>query len=168
MVDPKFDPLVLLRVLVQEGVEFVVIGGVAASLYGAPHVTFDLDITPARGRANLNRLARALARLEARIRSADRLEGLAADLDAEHLARGSVLNLVTSQGNLDLAFEPVGTAGYPDLKRRREILMIEGVEVPVASLADVIRSKEAAGRDKDLLLLPTLRRLLDHLTDADA
>jgi len=69
---------------------------------------------------------------------------------------------VTDHGRLDITFEPSGTAGYPDLARDAVHLEILGVEVDVASLADVIRSKEAAGREKDRLVLPVLRRLLDE------
>jgi hypothetical protein len=62
-------------------------------------------------------------------------------------------------GRLDIAFEPSGTAGYADVARDAVHLTILGAEVDVASLADVIRSKEAAGREKDRLVLPVLRRI---------
>ena len=60
-------------------------------------------------------------------------------------------NLVTDFGRLDLTFEPSGTGGYADVARDAVHLTILGAEVDVASLADVIRSKEAAGREKDRL-----------------
>jgi len=71
-------------------------------------------------------------------------------------------NLVTDHGRLDLMFVPSGTAGYEDLSRDAVHLKILGVDVDVASLADVIRSKEAAGREKDRVVLPVLRRILDE------
>ena len=75
------------------------------------------------------------------------------------LAPDSILNLTTTAGDLDLAFRPSGTRGYPDLRRDAiEIEVADGVRILVASLADVIRSKEAAGREKDRLMLPRLRR----------
>ena len=65
---------------------------------------------------------------------------------------------------LDLAFLPVGTGGYEDLRRHAIALEIEsGLIVQVASLADVIRSKEAAGREKDRDQLPLMRRTLEEI-----
>lgn len=72
-----------------------------------------------------------------------------------------VWNRVTRVGDLDLSFVPTGTGGYEDLRRDSLVVDLRGVTVRVASLADVVRSKEAAGRPKDLLALPTLRRLLE-------
>lgn len=158
-----FDPEAMLRVLEAHGVQYVLIGGLAATLYGSPHVTTDVDVTPETGEANLARLAAALDELDARVRAQGEPEGLAFDRSAEMLARVSTLNLTTRAGELDLAFRPAGTDGYRDLKRRAVEIEIHGVRVPVAALADVIRSKEAAGREKDRLTLPTLRRLLARL-----
>ncbi|MGZ8603039.1 MAG: hypothetical protein ACXWXN_11050, partial [Actinomycetota bacterium] len=76
------------------------------------------------------------------------------------LAAVRVWNLVTDHGRLDITFEPSGTTGYRDIERDAVRLVILGTEVDVASLADVIRSKEAAGREKDRLVLPVLRRIL--------
>jgi hypothetical protein len=158
-----FDPVEILRVLDTHGVRYVLIGGLAATLYGSPHVTFDVDITPEAEEGNLRRLAAALDDLDARIRTEGEPEGLAFDRSAEMLSRASLLNLTTRAGHLDLAFEPHGTRGYPDLRRGAVTIEVHGIQVPVAALADVIRSKEAAGREKDRLTLPTLRRLLERL-----
>lgn len=149
--------------LERHGVRYVLIGGLAATLYGSPNVTTDVDITPATDRANLRKLAQALDELDARIRTEGEPEGLAFDRSAEMLERVAMLNLTTRAGNLDLAFEPQGTWGYPDLRRHAVTIEVHGLQVPVAALADVIRSKEAAGRDRDRLVLPSLRRLLDRL-----
>lgn len=163
MAEPRpFDPEELLRVLETHSVDYVLIGGLAATLYGSPHVTTDVDITPARDPENLQRLARALEDLDARIRTEAEPEGLAFDRSPGMLSRAELLNLTTRVGDLDLAFVPHGTQGYTDLRRRAVELEIEDVTVVVADLADVIRSKEAAGREKDRLTLPTLRRLLER------
>jgi hypothetical protein len=82
------------------------------------------------------------------------------DHDPASLAAVRVWNLVTDHGRLDIVFEPSGTAGYDDVARDAVALAILGTQVDVASLADVIRSKEASGRDKDRLVLPVLRRIL--------
>jgi predicted nucleotidyltransferase len=158
----EFDPQEIFAALERHGVRFVVIGGVAAILHGAPHVTTDVDIVPEEGRDNLARLSAALKELNARIRVVGEPEGIPFDHSAESLTRVRIWNLVTDRGNLDLTFVPSGTRGYDDLVRDAEPMTVRGVEVPVASLADVIRSKEAAGRERDRLVLPTLRRLLER------
>jgi hypothetical protein len=62
----------------------------------------------------------------------------------------------------DLSFTPSGTGGYADLVDNAITLQLGGEMVNVASLADIVRSKEAAGRVKDLAVLPTLRALLER------
>jgi hypothetical protein len=154
-----FRPERILRVLAAHQVDYIMIGGLAAAVHGSDLVTGDLDITPAVGDANLARLSRALDELGARIRTADAADGLAFAHDAQSLARGAVWNLVTDAGDLDLAMMPSGTWGYDDLKRDAIAIEILGIPTRVAALADIIRSKEAAGREKDRAALPMLRRL---------
>lgn len=156
----SFDPTEIVRVLEAKGVRYVLIGGMAATVHGADYVTGDVDITPAADADNLTRLSNALDDLEARVRISDEPEGLPFAHTASSLASVAVWNLVTRAGDLDISFIPSGTQGYVDLRRDAVTLLIHGVAVPVASLADVVRSKEAAGRDKDRLALPMLRRLL--------
>jgi len=111
---------------------------------------------------NLDRLAIALRSLEARIRT-ERLLFDCSGAFFRHLAPDAILNLTTQAGDLDLTFRPSGTERYADLRRDAlEIEAADGVQILVASLADVIRSKEAAGREKDRIALPRLRRLLDR------
>jgi hypothetical protein len=85
--------------------------------------------------------------------------GLPFDTSAAALRGVRTLNLRTPYGDLDLTFEPSGTGGYPDLARSAEERAVAGMVVRVASLDDIIRSKEAAGRDKDVAALPELYRL---------
>jgi hypothetical protein len=165
--DDPFQPGEILRVLERHGVEFVVIGGLAAAVQGSPFVTTDVDVTPRRARKNLERLSAALKELQAKIRTEAVPEGLPFDHDANSLAGVGLLNLTTRFGALDISIEPLGTAGYEDLVRDAKPFELGGVRVLVASLADVVRSKEAAGRDKDRLVLPTLRRLLEEGLDAE-
>ena len=110
----------------------------------------------------MERLSEALAELGARIRTQDDPQGLAFGHDAESLARTEIMNLVTDAGDLDITFSPSGTGGFEDLRRDAVQMVLFGASIEVASLADVIRSKEAAGRLKDLAELPTLRRLLEE------
>jgi hypothetical protein len=158
------DPIRLLRVLERHAVRYVLIGGQAAILHGSPLTTEDVDITPQGDAENLLRLAGALTELEARIRVTSEPEGVAFSIDAKALAANVVWNLQTTLGDLDISFEPSGTGGYDDLARSAmTIRLARGLEVRVASLDDVIRSKQAAGRAKDMAALPLLRELQDRL-----
>ena len=72
----------------------------------------------------------------------------------------STLNLATCFGDLDLAFSPAGfSVGFESLREGATAMTIAGLTVLVASLDDVIASKEAAGPDKDFEALPQLIRL---------
>lgn len=159
------DPLEILRALERHRVRYILIGAAAARVAGAPVVTEDIDVTPAADRENLERLASALRELGARLRTAEP-GGVAFQVDARTLSGAEMWTLTTSAGDLDLCFVPAGTRGYDDLRREasRERLG-SGLSVPVASLRDVIRSKEAAGRDKDLAQLPLLRRTLERIRE---
>jgi predicted nucleotidyltransferase len=157
-----FDPQAILAALDRHAIRYVLIGGLAAILHGAPHVTTDVDIVPEEALQNLERLSTVLRELNARIRVAGEEEGVPFGHDAESLLRVRIWNLVTDKGNLDITFVPSGTRGYEDLRRDVVSMNVRGVDVPVASLADVIRSKEAAGRERDRAVLPTLRRLLER------
>jgi hypothetical protein len=162
-----FRPERILEVLGAHRVDYVMIGGLAAAVHGSDLVTSDLDITPATSDENLGRLSRALDELHARIRTEGAPEGLPFDHDATSLARGTVWNLVTDAGDLDLAMMPSGTQGYDDLRRDAIAVEILGVSTRVAALADIIRSKEAAGREKDRAALPMLRRLQAEIERRD-
>ena len=151
----------MLRALERHRVRYVVIGGVGATLHGSPLPTRDVDICPALDGANLESLASALREMEPRIRTPDAPEGLPFACDAAFLRQMKLLNLTTRFGDLDLSFEPSGTGGYAELSARSvEYDLGGGLVVPVAALEDIIRSKEAANREKDRQALPTLRLLL--------
>jgi hypothetical protein len=160
-----FDPVAMLRVLVEQEVDLIVVGGIAARLRGAPLLTQDVDITPSDEHKNLGRLVVALQVLEARLRSATEPGGVHIPFDPTLLEAATVWTLTTKFGDLDLVMSPAGTDGYRDLVRDADELLVAvapDLTVKVASLADVIRSKEAAGREKDRAALPLLRRTLEE------
>jgi hypothetical protein len=161
----ELDLARLLEVLHRHKVAFVLIGGLAAVYHGSPFPTEDADITPRSDRANLKRLAAALVELDARVRTESEPEGLAFNFDAESLAATDTLNLMTNAGDLDISVVPAGTSGYEDLRRDADRAELYGVTVQIASLADVIRSKQAANRPKDQRVLPTLRAILARRRD---
>lgn len=157
--DDAFEPDAIVEVLVRHEVLFVVIGGTAAYLQGSPLLTEDIDVTPLADRDNLTRLSAALRELEARIRNGDD-EPLPFSHDATSLAGSVFWNLSTKHGDLDISFTPSGTTGYADLRRDAVAVTMRGTPVLLASLADIVRSKQAANRAKDHRSLPILRELL--------
>jgi hypothetical protein len=157
------DPERLLKVLTDHRVKFVLIGALAARLHGFPRLTADADITPANDKTNLEHLASALRDLHAKVYTEAVPEGLPFDASAAMLARARMWNLVTDAGRLDIAFEPAGVDGYKDLKKDAEDFEAFGVRFLVASLDDIIRSKEATGRAKDaddVIVLKSLKKML--------
>jgi hypothetical protein len=162
---PGVDAALIVETLLKHEVDFVVVGGFAVELWDvAVQPTVDVDITPERSRENLARLAVALNELEAALRSGDETIAIPGGFTAANLEPMTVLNLVTSAGPLDLTVMPAGTEGYPDLVRHATGIEYQGVVVPTASLEDVARSKEAAGRPKDLRALPAIRAHLRRLS----
>jgi hypothetical protein len=157
---PSFRPEDLFRLLAKHGVDYVLIGGLAAVLRGSPLRTSDMDVCPKRSADNLTRLAGALREAGARIRTAGAPDGLPFACDEKFLAGVALLNLTTAFGDLDISFQPAGTEGFEDLEKGAERFDLQGVVAPVAALEDIIRSKEAANRPKDIASLPTLRTLL--------
>ena len=145
--------------LCDERVEFVVIGGWAAIFHGSAHVTNDLDICYARDRDNLRKLAGALARYHPRPR------GFADDLpftwDATTLANGTVFTLATDLGEIDLLAEVPGIGTYDDVRAASVEVDVFDRRIRALNLPALIQAKKAAGRPKDLLILPELEGLLE-------
>lgn len=159
-----FDPVRICSILNEEAVDYVVIGGFAAVVHGSPLTTRDVDVVPSKDAANLDRLARALRRMNARIRTSG--DPVPVRLDGPLLANlALMLNLVTDFGDVDLAFAPAGELeGFLEWDAHAVVVDIaEGVTVHVGSLDDVIASKRAANRPKDQMTLPYLESLRDQL-----
>lgn len=114
--DSEFDPTRMLATLEASGVDYVVIGGLAAVLHGSPVLTQDLDVCPSQDEKNLERLALALRTLGAKIRTDTSPEGLPFACDSVFLRNVQLLNLVTRYGDLDISSRPSGTTGYADLR----------------------------------------------------
>lgn len=157
------DPTCLFTTLHRHGVEYVLVGGLAAALHGSPAVTNDADIVPKRTDENLGRLSAALVDLEARLRSTTDADGIPFDPHPELIASMAILNTSTRCGNLELTLTPTGLDDYERLADGAVAFDLDGVVVLVASLADVIRSKEAANRPRDRAALPILYALREEL-----
>lgn len=144
---PHFDPPRLLRELTMRGVDFVVIGGLAAALLGSPRLTQDLDITYATDEGNLDALGAALIALEAR------LYGIHEDVpfvpDGRTLKNTELLTLQTSAGKLDLLAHPPGAPPYAELRGDAQRLDVGGFFVLVVSIDHLAAMKRTADRPKD-------------------
>jgi predicted nucleotidyltransferase len=153
----------LLRTLTEARVEFIIVGGAAATAHGSARLTQDLDVVYARDRSNLERLAAALAPHEPYLRGAP--EGLPFDLDAPTLASGLNFTLKSKLGDLDLLGEIVGGGGYEDLLPHTIEIDLFGVRCHCLGLEKLIEVKRAAGRPKDLEVLAELEAILDQRSD---
>ena len=154
------DLKVALRALSVRGVEFIVIGGVAAALNGAPVSTFDLDIVHSRTEENVGRLLEALADLDACYREKPdqriRPDGRLLAGPGHHL-------LMTSAGPLDILGAVVTGEVFEDLRWDSvRVDLGQGLSVGVLGLRALIRIKEALGRERDRAVLPILRRTLEE------
>lgn len=129
--------------------------------------TVDVDITPERTKENLVRLATALNELGAKLRYGEETVAIPGGFTGQNIEDMLVLDLSTAAGPLDLTLMPAGTDGYVDLARNASEISYQDVVVPTASLADVARSKEAAGRPKDIRTLPAIRAHLERIQRSD-
>lgn len=153
----------IIQTLNRRKVKYVVIGGVAAIVQGVPLPrTADLDVTPAADLDNKKRLARALRDLEAKLRASGLEEVIEIPLDERTFAGMVTMTFLTSFGPFDISFVPDGTTGYDDLLRQSRIIERFGVQIPVASVEDIVRSKQAAGREKDAGHLVILMDFLER------
>jgi hypothetical protein len=154
----RFDPFGLLRRLVDAKVDFVVIGGLAATLHGAALPTLDLDIMYERSRSNLERLALVLQDVHVRLRGA---EDLPLPMDARLLYAGDRFTFTTDWGDLDVFATADGAAPYEEIRARASPVDLGSFTVFVADLHDLIEMKRAVMRQKDHAKLAELLELLD-------
>lgn len=157
---PEPRPAAIASVFNRHQVRYVVIGAFAAIAQQAPIApTRDIDFAPENTMENLRNLSSVLDEIDAQIRTDTESAGIPFNHDGTSLRRAEMWNLICRYGEFDLAFRPAGIpGGYRELAARSHLVAVEGVEVRVADLADVIRSKEAAGRPKDVRVLPALYR----------
>ena len=170
-------PQHVFRLFAQEGVEAVLIGGLAAVLLGVPIVTGDMDFCYDPAPPNLTRLVRALAPLHPWLRVArlaDRVARLADEearalpfhWDERTLRDSPILTLQTDAGPLDLMDTVPGVGTYADVRAMAVGVDVSGVRVMTLDLPALIASKRAVGRTKDLLALPQIEAAL-RLRDAE-
>jgi hypothetical protein len=155
----------LLKVLTQAGVDYIVIGGFAATAHGSAHITVDLDVVYSRTPANIDRLVRALEPLEPYLRGAP--PGLPFRFDGDTIRQGLNFTLATHAGDLDLLGEATGGGTYEALLPHSEVRELAGLDCRFADLDTLIRLKRAAGRPKDLERIAELEALRQEIAQQD-
>lgn len=155
----------LLRALRGAEVDFILVGGVAATVHGSARLTLDLDVVYSRSPANLERLALALTPYHPYLRGAPR--GLPFRWDAATLARGLNFTLTTDLGDIDLLGEITGGGLYADLLPYSIVIQVFGIECRCLGLERLIHVKRAAGRPKDLEAIAELEAIGEERSQED-
>lgn len=137
----------ILRVLDEQEVEYVLIGGLAVQTHGHVRTTNDADLIPAPDPGNLERLASALRLLSARVLNPGK-EGM--EVDATMLPRATIWQFATRDGGIDVMHEVPGGRSYSELIERALLVRLGEIDVPVVGLDDLIQMKLARGRPLDL------------------
>lgn len=154
---PALNWLELLRRLKVHQVEFVIIGGVAASLRGSPVATYDVDVCAPMHDSNVFRIHEALKDLNPRFRF--RPDLMRVPEDPVRLRGIKNLNLQTDLGAIDILGELPGICSFQDLKDRTTEMDVGGFLCRILDLDTLIAAKRAAGRDKDLLNVQHLEEI---------
>lgn len=150
----------LIPLLVKNDIDFIIVGGAAATAHGSARLTIDLDIVYSRNKENLARVFGALEPINPYLRGAPR--GLPFEWSIETLQNGLNFTLITEMGALDLLGEVVGGGGYEQLKPETIRIQVAGVECLCLSLERLIEVKRAAGRPKDLEAIAELEQILEE------
>ncbi|HEY0144199.1 MAG TPA: nucleotidyltransferase [Thermoanaerobaculia bacterium] len=151
----------ILRILVEAGVEFVIVGGVAATVHGSARLTSDLDIAYGRTPENIKRLAGALAPLNPYLRGAP--PNLPFQFDAATIRSGLNFTLTTDAGPLDCLGEVSGLGGYDDILMRSMAVTLYGITCRCLDLDALLDAKRAAGRAKDLEVIAELEAIREEM-----
>jgi len=129
------------------GLEAILIGNAAAALQGAPLTTVDFDFLFRRSSRNVAKLKAFATRLRATVLR-------------PYYPASDLFRVARDEDGLQVDFMATvhGLRSYEGVRERASTVTVEGVPIAVASLADIIRSKRAAGRPRDLAVLDVLER----------
>jgi predicted nucleotidyltransferase len=162
---PELDIRGILAALTEEGVEFLLIGGIAVGFHGFVRGTKDVDVVPAPDRENLVRLSRVLKGLDAQIDGAGDFEGgeLPDPLDPEALALGGNWVLNTRLGRFDVMQWIGDDALWEKLSRTAVEAELGDLKLKIVDYDGLVALKEQAGRPQDLIDLQRLREARGEL-----
>jgi predicted nucleotidyltransferase len=156
----------ILKTLNEHDVRYVLIGGLAAILWGSDQITLDVDVCYARDEENLRALVKALHLLDAHLRGWPK--GVPEFIDERAFRLGDTMTFETKFGDFDCLGTPSGTDGYSELKSNAKEMKVEDdVTVFVASIDDIIHMKRTAGRAKDLSGVESLKVLREMRKDLE-
>ena len=150
----------VIRTLVDAGVDFIIVGGVAGTVHGSARLTRDVDVVYARSPENMRRLVDALASHNPYLRGAP--QGLPFLWDLNTIQRGLNFTLATRLGDLDLLGELTGGGGFEQLREHASSVRVFDRDVQVLDLDWLIRVKRAAGRPRDLEAVAELEALREE------
>jgi predicted nucleotidyltransferase len=151
--------------MVQHGIEFILIGGVAANVHGSARATYDVDFVYRRSSDNICRIARAFASFRPYLRGAP--PDLPFHFDEPTIVSGLNFTLTTTLGDVDLLGEVVGGGTYEQLLPFTVAIHAYGVTCRCVTLERLIQLKRAAGRPKDLEVIAELQALLEERRKLD-
>ena len=154
----------LLAALHRPRVEYIIIGGVAATVHGSSRLTQDVDVCYERTDTNLDRVVRALRPLKPYLRGAPR--GLPFEWSVATLRAGLNFTLTTIAGDIDLLGEVTGGGRYSDLFDHTIDVTLFGRRTKVLNLEWLIATKRAAGRPRDLEAIAELEALRQETGEA--
>jgi predicted nucleotidyltransferase len=161
MFEQKMDKS--LKLLTDNYVKFIVVGEIATFIHGWKTIAQKFEICYSRTDENLENLANVLSEVSPRFRGFH--ENLPFIFDIFTLRNGTNFTLNTNIGDIDLLGEVAGVGTYKDVFESSESKKLFGFEVRVLTIDGLIKAKTAAGRMKDLLILPELEALREALAD---
>ena len=150
----------LVAALSSQNVEFIIVGGLAATAHGSARLTQDVDVLYSRSAENLERIVQALAPFDPYLRGAPR--GLPFKWNRSAVERGLNFTLTTTIGDIDLLGEITGGGRFEDMVADTVELEIFGHACRCLDLPALIRVKRAVGRPKDLETIAELEALMEE------
>lgn len=157
----RFDARELFATLARHDVDYVTVGGIAIQAHGGQRLTQDLDVAVATSAENLERLASALADLDARVLGPDGRRSSSAPT-ASLLASSDLWHLITEHGALDIVTLPAHLGTFEEMRARAHETSLGDVIVPIADREDLLKMKRASGRPQDLADVEFLESLDDE------
>jgi len=150
-----------IQCLFEQEVEFVILGGVAIGFHGSSYVTQDLDFCYRRSKENLKKIVSALGQFKPRPRGFP--ENLPYFFDQTTLQNATNFTFETEVGDIDLLGEVAGIGDYLAVEKLSIPMHVFNCDLKILSIEGLILAKRAAGRPKDLLVLPELEAMQEIL-----
>jgi predicted nucleotidyltransferase len=152
-----FNPSRVFETLDRHGVDYLTIGAWAVIAHGYVRATADIDFVARLDEHNMARLSAALQELNARLSGVDADKLDIDPQDPRVLITGASFTMDTDAGPLDFLNDVPGADEYDDMRSRARRVNAGGVTVWVVGYEDLLRMKEASGRQQDLLDIDQLR-----------